>query len=201
MIIWKAHYKDKLHDEDIEIVNSQNGYAKSSLSFTLDGITFSGTDIGDFELNDESQYDEAKEKFCLLKWGGNYKDLNIITPYKYDLQRYSMDVYIPIKVVRKNDGCEVGGMLYITFRYVEHDIQKGQAIILCDNDRVYRDDEVVSSFSLCMENRVYESSIKSLCFESALLDISKQIQEHYYLNIWYICYNVQASCFLYKEQV
>lgn len=86
MIIWKAHYKDKLHDEDIEIVNSQNGYAKSSLSFTLDGITFSGTDIGDFELNDESQYDEAKEKFCLLKWGGNYKDLNIITPYKYDLQ-------------------------------------------------------------------------------------------------------------------
>ena len=34
-------------------------------------------------------------------------------------------------------------MLYITFRYVEHDIQKGQAIILCDNDRVYRDDEVV----------------------------------------------------------
>lgn len=187
MRIWKAHYKDKLHDEDIEIVNNQNGYIKNSLSFTLDGITFSGTDIGNFELNDEKQYDEAKEKFCLLKWGGDYKDLNMLVPYTYDLQRYSMDVYIPIKIVRKNDGCEVEGMLHIDFRYVEHDIQKGQSIILCDNNRVYGDDEIVSIFSLCIENKVYESLIKSLCFESVLLDISKQIQEYYYIKSCFSC--------------
>ena len=187
MVIWKAHYKDKLHDEDIEIINTQEDYRRNPLSFTLDGITFSGTSIGDFELHDESQYDVAKENFCLLKWGGNYRDLNILTPYTYDLQRYSMDVYIPIKVVRKNDGCEVQGMLHIAFQYAEHDIQKRQAIILCDNARVYRDDEVVSSFSLCVEDRVYESSIKSICFENALLDISKQIQEHYYIKSCFSC--------------
>ncbi|MDE5778254.1 MAG: hypothetical protein K2I10_07130 [Lachnospiraceae bacterium] len=110
MRIWMVHYRDKLHDEDIEIINTQDGYSTNPLSFTLDGITFSGTSIGDFELNDERQYDVAKEKFCLLKWSGNNKDSNIITPYTYDLQRYSMNVCIPIIVVRKRDGHEMQGM-------------------------------------------------------------------------------------------
>ena len=154
MRIWKAHYWDKLHDEDIEIINIQEGYSTNPLSFTLDGITFYGTSIGDFELNDGSQYDVAKEKFCLLKWGGH----------------------------------EVQGILHIVFRYLEHDIQKRQSIIIeCDNARVYRDDQVVLEFSLCMEDRVYESSIKSLCFESSLLDISKQIQENYYIKSCFTC--------------
>lgn len=187
MVIWKAHYKDKLHDEDIEIINTQEECTANPLSFTLDGIAFSGNGIGDFELHDKSQYDVAREKFCLLKWGGNDKDLNIIIPYTYTLQRYSMDVCIPMSVVRKRDGCEVQGMLHIAFRYVEHDIQKRQAIIQCDNTRVYRDDEVVFDFFLCVEDRVYESSVKSLYFESSLIDISKQIQKEYYMKSCFTC--------------
>lgn len=187
MVIWKAHYKDKLHDEDIEIINTQEEWITNPLSFTLDGITFSGSSIGDFELQDESQYDLAEGKFCLLKRGGNHKDLNVITPYCYDLQRYAMEVYIPISVVRRRDACKVEGMLRVAFRLVEHDMQKRQTIVCCDNVRVYRDEEVVKKFSLYVEDRIYESSIRSLCFENSLLDISKQIQEDYYIKSCFTC--------------
>lgn len=52
MVIWKAHYKDKFHDEDIKIINMQEERVTSPLSFTVDGITFSGDSIGDFKLQD-----------------------------------------------------------------------------------------------------------------------------------------------------
>ena len=39
---WKAHYKDALHDTDIEILNTEGDYSSDPLSFVLDGITFKG---------------------------------------------------------------------------------------------------------------------------------------------------------------
>ncbi|MCM1497987.1 MAG: DUF6304 family protein [Clostridium sp.] len=184
MVIWKAHYKDKFHDEDIEIINTQEERVTSPLSFTVDGITFSGGSIGDFELQDTRQYDLAEGKFCLLKRGGNHKDLHVITPYYYDLQRYTMEIYIPIAVVRKKDGCKVEGMIDIAFQLVE---QRRRAAVYCDDIRVYQDDEAVLRFSLTVEGRVYESSVKSLYFERALKDISKQIQADYYIQSCFTC--------------
>ena len=70
MRYWKAYYKDALHDTDIEIVNTEEDYRTEPLSFILDNITFCGTSVGDFHLADETQYDEAGDKFSLLKWGG-----------------------------------------------------------------------------------------------------------------------------------
>ena len=56
MRYWKAHYKDALHDTDIEIVNTEEDYRTEPLSFILDNITFCGTSPGDFHLADETQY-------------------------------------------------------------------------------------------------------------------------------------------------
>ena len=44
-----------------------------------------------------------------------------------------MDVYIPIKVVRKNDGCEVGGMLYMNFLHIHFDYLQFQYLrhVIC----------------------------------------------------------------------
>lgn len=59
---WKAHYKDALHDADIIMINTEEDYAADPLSFTLDGVTFRGASISSFQLADETQYEEAKEK-------------------------------------------------------------------------------------------------------------------------------------------
>ena len=55
MQYWKAHYKDALHDTDIQIVNTEGVYGTDPLSFTLDNIKFHGTDPSSFELADETQ--------------------------------------------------------------------------------------------------------------------------------------------------
>ena len=66
MQIWKAHFKDQYHDTVIDIVNSEEEYKNNPLSFTLDGVKFEGTGIGDFQLADDTKYNEAKEKFNIL---------------------------------------------------------------------------------------------------------------------------------------
>ena len=50
MQYWKAHYKDALHDTDIQIVSTEGVYSTDPLSFTLDNIRFHGTSLGDFQL-------------------------------------------------------------------------------------------------------------------------------------------------------
>lgn len=60
---WKAHYKDTLHNTDIEIINTEEDYETEPLSFTLDNITFRGSSLNDFHLVDEAQYNKANEKF------------------------------------------------------------------------------------------------------------------------------------------
>lgn len=94
---WKAHYKDALHDVDIEIINTEEDYSTEPLSFILDNIAFCGTSLSDFHLEDEAQYDEASGKFSLLKWGGcNSESLEFLvaSPYLYDLQGYGLETEI-----------------------------------------------------------------------------------------------------------
>lgn len=184
---WQAHYKDALHDVDIEIMNTAEEDKGEPLSFTLDGVTFRGSSIGDFYLADEAQYAQAQEKFCILKWGGYIKRFNITTPYSYDLQRYTLEVEIPISVTRKQDGCEITGMLRVVFGYVEHDKKQLQSQMFCDGIRVYRDDAIVSEFSLCVDGVRYESEEKTLEFETALGNICMQMKADYYLKCCFTC--------------
>lgn len=184
---WQAHYKDSLYDVDIEIINTAEDDKGEPLSFILDGVTFQGSSLGDFHLAKEVQYDQARKKFCILKWGGYYKRFNITTPYSYDLQRYSLEVEIPIQVIRKRDDCEISGTLHIAFQYVEHNRELLQSQIVCDGVRVYHDDAIVWDFSLLVDGVRYESTQKTLEFESALGDICIQMKSDYYLKCCFTC--------------
>jgi len=187
MQYWKAHYKDALHDTDIEIRNTEEDYNTDPLSFVLDGITFKGTSLGEFQLADATQYEEADKKFSLLKWGGHDSKYQITSPYVYDLQRYELEAMIPVRVFRKKDKQLVEGNLFLAFRYLEPDPETSHSTRLCDDRKVYRDDPVVSEFSLCVDGSCYKSTKKMLWFEAALHDICVQIQNDYALKCCFTC--------------
>ena len=185
MQYWKAHYRDALHDTAVEIINTEEDYNTEPLSFTLDNITFCGTSLNDFHLKDEVQYGEASKKFSLLKWGGH--DSKFTSPYLYDLQRYELEVEIPINVFRKRDGCIIAGVLFLSFKYIEPDMSKLHSSRWCDGIRVYCDDVIVQEFSLSVDGMSYKSSEKTLWFEAALKDICKQIKDGYYIKCCFTC--------------
>ena len=87
MQYWNAHYKDERHDTDIVIRNTEEEYGTNPLSFEIDGIAFHGTGLGDFRLVDEESYENVKEQFHILKWGGRNEEYGLTQPYGYDLQR------------------------------------------------------------------------------------------------------------------
>ena len=132
------------------------------------------------------QYDEAKEKFHILKAGG-YTVGNHNVPYWYTLQRYALDVDIPIKVFRKRDSSEVVGVIHFSFEYTAHDKEKNQSITYCDDVRVYFDDVKVSDFTLIVDGEKYGSTRKTPGFDLALPGICKQMSKDYYLKSCFTC--------------
>lgn len=187
MQYWKAHYKDALHDTDIQIVNTEEDYRTDPLSFTLDNIRFHGTSLGDFQLADEGQYQEAAEKFCLLKYGGHCSKYHITSPYIYDLQRYELETEIPISVVRKKDNCLIMGVLFIAMRYQEYNGTRSSYGRICDDVLVYHDALEVSEFSLCVDGICYKHIGKTMYFEGALGDICTQMKNDYYIKCCFTC--------------
>ena len=186
MKIWKAHYKDKYHDTFVDIINTECDSTKNPLSFTLDKIKFIGRSLDDFQLADETKYDEAKEKFCIFKAGG-FNVGDTLIPYWYELQRYILDIEIPVKAFRKRDNCEVQGKICISYEYAEHEAGKSGVKSYCDDKLVYHDDLKVSYFSLHIEQKVYNSAEKTIYFETALYDVCKQIAQDYYLKCCFTC--------------
>lgn len=184
---WKAHYKDRLHDTDLEIINTEEDYKTEPLSFTFHGITFCGSSFQDFHLADEAQYDQAWGKFSLLKWGGCNAALHMALPYQYDLQGYELEVEIPVNVFRKRDEALIAGTLSVAYQCAPFDFSKPHSICSCDDVRVYPDDVIVREFSLTVDGICYESAIKTLCFEDALKDICRQIKDGYYLKCCFTC--------------
>lgn len=187
MQYWKAHYRDALHDTDLLILNTEEDYCTEPLSFTLDGVTFRGTCPWDFHLEDEARYDEAREKFRLLKWGGHNSKYNLDSPYLYDLQRYACRLEIPVSAVRKRDDLLVPGALLLAFQYDEPDKSKPHCRVLCDDVPGYRDEVRVSEFALCVDGRRYESRKGTLYFEAALNELCGQMKDDYYLKCCFTC--------------
>ena len=185
MQIWKAHYKDRYHDTFIDIINTETD-SKEPLSFIIDGIKFSGSCIGDFDLDDVDKYDEIRDKFYILKTGG-YSIGRTEIQYCYELQRYALEIEIPVTVIRKNDNSEIQGIIHISYEYKEQDNEKCRQIMYCDNIRVYRDDETVYDFTLHVDGMSYSSKIKTLYFEAALSNICKQMAQDYYIKCCFTC--------------
>lgn len=186
MVYWNAHYKDAMHDVDIKILNTEEDSRTNPLQFELDGIKFEGREPGCFRLAEKCQYEEAKEKFCILKLGGNSIGGRKM-PYYYELQRYALDLEIPVCMIRKKDSSEVRGMLHLAFEYVEQDENHGQIRWMCDEVEVIRDDVIVSDISLHVEDKSYHSSKKSLYFNKILGDFSVNIKAEYFLKSCYTC--------------
>lgn len=185
MKIWKAHYKDKFHDVDTDIINTETDH-NEPLSLVIDGIEFSGVSIGDLELKDANKYDEIKDKFCILRSGG-YSVYGIDVSYCYELQRYSLDVDIPVTIVRRCDDSETEGIIHIYFEYKEQDKSKHRAKMYCGNELVYHDDAVVHEFSLHVDGKCFHSSRLTLDFESALTDICRQTAKEYRIKCCFTC--------------
>ncbi|MDE5620291.1 MAG: hypothetical protein K2I80_07200, partial [Ruminococcus sp.] len=185
MQIWKAHYKDKFHDTDVEILNDG-----VEISFVLDGFKFCcETAINDFEYENAEQSDEIKKKFHVIKQHVDiiYKSGKRIPMYSYTLQRYALDVEIPVNVVRKTDKTEITGIINISFQLVEHDTNKHQGIIMCNGKMVYFDDTIVRNFSLCVDDKCYSSENNTLDFEVALSDICRKMKRDYYIKSCFTC--------------
>lgn len=187
MQYWKAHYKDKLHNQDIKILNTQEDYKTDPLSFEIDGIVFKGTSLECFELADPQQYEIAKEKFSILKWGGYNSRLKTDFPVYYDLQRYELEADIPVNAVRKSDGKIIGGTIHAAFRMIERDKNKYNIIVMCDGNRVYPGDYIVSEFSLSVDGKIFRCGKLTLCFENALNELSRLIKDEYYLKCCFTC--------------
>ena len=183
---WKAHYRDELHDEDIVIVNEEAD-KYDNLTFTIDGVAFQGGSISDFTLKDPAQLEQAQSRFRLLKWGGHMAEINHTSPYTYDLQRYALDVQIPIRVIRTADGSETEGILHVGCRYVPHDIAKTQCRIYCDDQRVWRDDQEVTDFRLTVDGKAFSVPCEDLWFDTNLAELCRLIGPEYRLRCCYTC--------------
>ena len=156
----------------------------------LDNITFCGTSLDDFHLEDEGQYGAASRKFSLLKWGGhNSESLEspVASPYLYDLQGYELEAEIPISVFRKRDKHLIAGTLFLSFKCVGYDLSKPHSAQMCDDVRVYSDDVAVREFSLSVDGTCYKSARRTLDFETALNDICRQIKDDYYIKCCFTC--------------
>lgn len=177
MIIFKAHFKDEKHDTDIDIVNSESGF--DSLSFEIDGVKFSGNPF-DFELAEPEKYDVDTLPFGILKTGGNTRSDGSKSSYYYFLQRYELEMTIPVKVVRRCDDKDTGAYFRIKYEYrqpVETD-KKRNTGYLCEDNSVAFDIIDISEFSLNIGDEVYYG--KNIAdFESAILSIYKLIKDKY----------------------
>ena len=183
---WKAHYKDEFHDEDILIANEEADKIHN-LTFTIDGVTFQGGDISGFELKDRAQAKRAQQRFSLLKWGGTMSAINPTSPYVYTLQRYALNIQIPIQVVRTADGSGVEGVLHVGYRYVSHDMEKFQIRWSCDDQRVWADDLEVTDFRLCVDGEEFSVSCKNLWFERNLQELIRLMAPKYRLKCGFTC--------------
>ena len=186
MRYWKAHYRDESHDEDILIANEEAD-KYDNLTFTIDGVTFRGGDISSFELKEPSQVEDAMARFWLIKWGGTMSMFNHTTPYVYALQRYALNIQIPIRVVRTADGSGVEGVLHVGYRYVPHDMEKAQSRFYCDDKRVWPDDLEVTDFRLCVDGEEFDAFSEDLWFEDNLKELIWQMAPEYRLKCCFTC--------------
>lgn len=180
---FKAHYQDDRHDLDLLITSRGGGKELNTLSFSIHGFAFSGTCFDAFELDDLSQYEETRAQFHLLKWNAPHNPDRCFC----DLQRYKMDVELPICVCGPTGSPIPGACLRLSFQLLPHSPAKTQSIITYNRQRVFRDDVLCTRFQMNIGSDVYESGRKDLCFEYALLELYRKLPPKYRLKCCFTC--------------
>lgn len=186
MTQWSAHYRDETHDLDIVITNEEADKF-DNLTFTIDGITFIGGDLSAFELKDSPQYEAAKERFHLRKLGGRMTGIDHVFPYVYGLQRYALDIQIPVWAERTCDSSPVLGILHVGYRYGPHDMEQVQSRFYCDDQRVWMDDLEVTCFRFTVDGNEYPILCDSLWFDENLNELCRTIAPDHQLRYCYTC--------------
>ena len=108
MQVWKAHYKDALHDTDIRIVNTEGDYNSDPLSFILDGAVFRGASLDELHSADDAQH---------------------------SLRDFSLEAEIPVKVFRRRDEVLLEGTLFAAFQKSGDDVTVNEFSLLTDGKR------------------------------------------------------------------
>ena len=188
MITYKAHYKDEFHDLDIDISHDTG----RALTFTIDGVRFKGANFNDFELEEPEKYSMDDLPFRLFKEGGKiYHEklgIELDSEYFYTLQRYSLEVTIPVTVIRISDSRNMDAFIRLKVKLRERNENDRNNIIYhrCDGVRVFPDVSDVEDFSLHIGDEIINGQ-KTLYFEDALKSINSQIKDIYDLKCCLTC--------------
>ena len=184
---YRVRYRDAGHDCQADIcVTKSHGYGYD-LRLTLGGYTFVGSNLCDFELEDPSQAEAAAREFCLMKWGGYVAYGDRIMPYAYALQRYSMEVEIPVEAERRDNGERIAGMIRFAYRMEACDSSRARSRCYCDDREIYLDDTICTEFSLAVDGHIYKADRPTTYFEQALSQICRKCGREYLLRCCFTC--------------
>lgn len=183
---YQAHYIDESHNCNIVIQGSRDNEA-FIFSFIVDDVSFTGSNLYDFKLEDPEDYEEASQKFHLLKIGGYAAESGEIMPYEYLLQGYHLSVLVPVMVVDKSTSMPYGGEIVMEYFLKEHNSSHGQNAYRCDSDVVFTDDIEYTKFCLIFHDKRYFAEAPTTNFEHSMLQVCAKCSNDYLLKCCFTC--------------
>ena len=178
MRVIKAHYKDSNYEQDVIITDLEN--RTYSLSFELDGIRFIGIWFSSFILADTAQFEEAKEKFKIVKHGpydGNYV---------YALQRYNICASIPVSVYDKKADKTIDAIVKYEVS-MKQDINYKFLTRRCDSNYVLIDGAEGEAACIVIDDKNYGVGIMPCNLDEFLSKCSEQMKDGYRLMSCFTC--------------
>lgn len=178
MEIWQAHYQDQFHDLPCSIENHWgNNQAEDVFKMCIDGITFVGSDLDDWELSkveNEENIDSIAKKFSLLKYGYQEKG------YHFMLQSYKLNIKIPTVIFSFEKQCRISSEINVAFKNTS-DSKEIRGRYPVDDKYTIPNASICEKFNLTIENLCFSAEKPSTFFEESFQAICNQLNGKYYL--------------------